>query len=636
MGEQITNTIDGTLYHASHAEAQRVANLDCDPRKRAAIFATVSRLNTLYMVARAGSGHLGGSFSSMDILSWLFLEELGPDDLFFSSKGHDAPGYYSIRIGMGQIPEDALHKLRRMGGLPGHPDVGFPGIITNTGSLGMGVSKAKGMIFAHRQKGEKRKVFVLLGDGELQEGQIWESLVSAANHKMGELTVIVDHNKLQSDTFVKNVSDLGDLDAKFASFGWEVARCDGNDIEKVSEVFKTFATITDKPKVLIADTIKGKGVRTMEHTAMESDAAIYRFHSGAPDANTYQTGAQELIDTANRLLAGVNAAALTLEVVEAPKRPGPGHVTKQIAAYSRKLIENAKGNDKIVALDADLMLDMGLIPFKDEIPARFLECGIAEQDMVSQAGGMARNGLLPVVNSFSCFLTSRPNEQIYNNATEHSHIVYVGGLSGMIPAGPGHSHQAVRDIATMRGIPGMVQIAPSTEAEVEMATDYVLNTHNGPAFLRLESVPWPVPFELPDSYRLEKGKGVALTSGDDAVLFAYGSIFLTQAWHAVQDLKEKGIHVSLVNLPWVTEVDTAWLKEITASAKAVVTLDNHYLDGGMGHTVLTAMAEAGIAKPAKRLGIEGVPAGGGHDEVLAHHGFDPAGISKSIADFLKG
>src|SRR5262249_7416079 len=158
------------------------------------------------MIAKAGSGHIGSSFSSMDILSWLMLNELAPEDVFFSSKGHDAPGYYSVLLGTGKLNYDHIHKLRKLGGLPGHPDIHTPGIHTNTGSLGMGISKAKGMLAAKKQAGDKGRVFVLTGDGEWQEGQGWESLISAANHKTDKLIVIIDHNKLQSDTFVKNVS----------------------------------------------------------------------------------------------------------------------------------------------------------------------------------------------------------------------------------------------------------------------------------------------------------------------------------------------------------------------------------------------------------------------------------------------
>src|ERR1044072_1087155 len=170
---------------------------------KAAAFAALARINTLYMIAGAWSGHIGTSFSSLEIMSWLFLNELrdlgkGPEecDIFFSSKGHDAPALYSVLIGLGLLPADNLHQLRRIGGLPGHPHVETPDSQAKTGSLGLGVATAKGMALANRQAGVSRRIFVLTGDGELQEGQFWESLGSAVHLKLGEIVAIIDHNKI--------------------------------------------------------------------------------------------------------------------------------------------------------------------------------------------------------------------------------------------------------------------------------------------------------------------------------------------------------------------------------------------------------------------------------------------------------
>ena len=195
----------------------------------AAAFATLARINTLGMIAGAWSGHIGTSFSSLEIMSWLFLNEMrdldkGDEacDIFFSSKGHDAPALYSVLIGLGLLPPDSLYQLRRLHGLPGHPHVETPYIQANTGSLGMGISKAKGMALANRLAGTPRRIFVLTGDGELQEGQFWESLGSAVTRGLGEIVAIIDHNKIQSDTWVHEVSHLGDLEAKLRAFGWHV------------------------------------------------------------------------------------------------------------------------------------------------------------------------------------------------------------------------------------------------------------------------------------------------------------------------------------------------------------------------------------------------------------------------------
>jgi transketolase len=305
-------------------ELHRIRTLPADRGLRAALFATVCRLNALYMIARAGSGHLGSSFSSLDILSWLHLEELESSDRFFSSKGHDVPGLYAVLIGLGRLPFERIHDLRRLGGLPGHPDVGTPGIVTNTGPLGMGISKAKGMVRADRLAERPGRVFVLTGDGELQEGQLWESLASAARDRMAELTVIVDHNKVQSDTLVAAVSDLGDLPAKFEAFGWHCLRCDGHDPAALAAAFARARRATDRPSVIVADTIKGRGVSFMEHTAMAPGERFYRFHSGAPDDASYAAAADELVATANALLASAGGPPRGLEALARPPPPPPG------------------------------------------------------------------------------------------------------------------------------------------------------------------------------------------------------------------------------------------------------------------------------------------------------------------------
>src|SRR6266850_7751430 len=188
------------LRYVPVAEFARVIASKADAAARAEAFAALARINTLYMIAGAWSGHIGTSFSSLEIMSWLFLNELrdldkGPDDcdIFFSSKGHDAPALYSVLIGLGLLPAEKVHELRRLHGLPGHPHVETPYVQANTGSLGMGISKAKGMAIADRVAGRSRRIFVLTGDGELQEGQFWESLGSAARMQLGEIVVIVDH-----------------------------------------------------------------------------------------------------------------------------------------------------------------------------------------------------------------------------------------------------------------------------------------------------------------------------------------------------------------------------------------------------------------------------------------------------------
>lgn len=641
MGDQAGVAVSGTLNFVPYGEFERIRSLPIGALEKTAVFASFCRINTLYMIACAGSGHIGSSFSSIDIMSWLQLNELrtsapddsnAPNDVFFSSKGHDAPGLYNTWIGLGKLDFDLIHQLRRLNGLPGHPDVATPNVVANTGSLGMGVSKAKGMIFANRLQKRSGNVFVLTGDGELQEGQFWESLVSAANHKLHELTVIIDHNKLQSDTLVSKVSDLGDLEAKLDAFGWHVGRCDGNDLEDFSRTLADTKNVKDKPKVIIADTIKGKGVSFMEHTSIDSDVELYKFHSGAPTDDAYIKAARELIEAANAKLTAIHASALELEAVTRPAAVQPKKPQRLVPAYSSALIEHARNNPKIVALDADLILDTGLIPFQKEFPDRFVECGIAEQDMVSQAGGMALQGLLPIVHSFACFLSSRPNEQIYTNATERQKIIYVGSLAGVIPGGPGHSHQAVRDISSLAAIPGLTLMEPSCEVEVSMLLDWAISHNKDSSYIRLCSLPTELPFELPTDYIPRLGRGVKLTEGKDAAIIAYGPTMLSSAVHAARKLKsEYKINVQVINLPWLNEVDFEWLEDALQGCSIIFSVDNHYLIGGSGDRIANSMATRFTDnKRLVRIALEEIPVCGTNSEILDAHELSSESLVKRM------
>jgi transketolase len=606
---------------------------------RTRAFAALARLNTLYMIAGAWSGHIGTSFSSIEIMSWLFLNELrdldkGPAacDVFFSSKGHDAPALYNVLLGLGLLPSDKLHQLRRLHGLPGHPHVETPYVQANTGSLGMGISKAKGMALANRLAGLERRIFVLTGDGELQEGQIWESLGSAAARGLHEIVAIVDHNKIQSDTWVQNVSPLGDLEAKFSAFGWHVSRCDGHDVAALERTFRALDAVRDRPKVIIADTVKGKGVSFMEGPAMKA-GELYGFHSGAPGEQHYSAALEELLASAHVRFAEVGLGPVRTETRTRNPRREPRQTENLIAAYERALIAQAERHPRLAVLDADLIKDCGLVSFAARFPERYIECGIAEQDMVSMAAGMARRGALPIVHSFACFLAARPNEQIYNQCSEGSKVMYVGSLAGLLPGGPGHSHQSVRDIGALGSIPNLLLAEPCCEVEVDALVDALVNSVAESAYLRLVSVKWPLPFSYPADRSVRVGEGWIARDGGDVIVFGSGPWLLANAFTAAEEIeRETGASVRLVNLPWLNRVDPAWLRETIGRIRSIVTLDNHYVHGGQGEMLAAAIAELGLQPGARvtRIGVTELPECGANDEVLAYHGLDVAALGKAL------
>jgi transketolase len=626
------------LVYVPPEQFRRVIDANGSAAARAEAFAALARINALYMIAGAWSGHIGTSFSALEIMSWLFLNEIrdldkGPDacDVFFSSKGHDAPALYAVLIGLGLLPGEKMHELRRLHGLPGHPHVETPYVQANTGSLGMGVSKAKGTAIANRLAGRPRRIFVLTGDGELQEGQFWESLGSAAHLGLGEIVAIVDHNKIQSDTWVEKVGALGDLEAKLRAFGWHVSRVDGHDAAALERTFRSLDAVTEQPKVIIADTIKGRGVSFMEGPAALKASGLYLFHSGAPPERQYLDGVRELLAAARERMAALGLDGPSTQARTRNPRREPRQTDNLVAAYSRALVREGDRNPGLIVLDADLIKDCGLLEFAEKYPERFVECGIAEQDMVSMACGMARRGALPVVHSFASFLSARPNEQIYNQCSESTKVIYVGSLAGLLPGGPGHSHQCVRDISSLGAIPNLVMAEPSSEAEVDALFEHLVNASPKSAYLRLVSVKWPMPFDY-RSAAIETGKGWIVRDGVDAVVFGYGPWLLANAWHAAVELAGIGVSIRLVDLPWLNRVDPAWLEDVIGDARTIVTLDNHYVHGGQGQMLAVAIAALGL-EPAVRVtqvGVSELPQCGTNDEVLAYHGLDAASLAKRL------
>jgi transketolase len=330
----------------------------------------------------------------------------------------------------------------------------------------------------------------------------------------------------------------------------------------------------------------------------------------------------------------MNVEPLALASAAKPVRVAPRRPETLVLAYGDELLQMARGRPEIVVMDADLLSDCGIEAFKAELPARFIECGIAEQHMVSAAGGMALRGMLPIVHSFACFLTTRANEQLYNNATERTKIIYVGTLAGVIPGGPGHSHQSVRDISAIGAVPGLTAIEPCSEREARLAIRWAVEENDASTYLRFVNVPLDLPYSLPAAYRLEPGRGVELRPGGAVALLGYGPVLLTQACLAADDLAAEGIAASVINLPWLNRIDDDWVRGTLERFATIVTLDNQYVSLGQGAMVAAALARTRIGVRVLSLGLTDVPACGGNAEVLAHHGLDGASIARAVLAFV--
>jgi len=627
-------------------EFARIVRLQADKHSKLALIADMCRANTLASVKIAGSGHLGSSLSSLDIVTYLYYSEMDvagiragdPNrDIYFSSKGHDVPGQYAVLFSLGLLPKEKFLRLRRINGTFGHPDVSTPGIEANSGSLGMGVSKAKGMAWAKQWRGLQGRVFVMTGDGELQEGQIWEAFQTAVHQRINNLYVIIDHNKVQSDKLVQEIVDPGDLELKLRTFGWYVVRCDGHDLRMLEDVFRKLNDVTDKPKILIADTIKGRGVSFMEHPrALSTNQGFYPWHAGAPNDGDFSSAFAEISARINLCAEKIGAAPILSEEVGPDDTKGKATVTREYVsrAYGEALSNIAATREDIVVLSADLSADCQIRDFETRYPLRFIENGISEQDMVSMAGSLARQGLLPVVNSFASFLVSRANEQIYNNATEGSKVIYACHYAGLIPAGPGKSHQSLRDISLLGALPNMVILQPCNSAEAYQAVKFAVEEARENVALRLAIGPSPRKILLPNEYQLTLGQGIALTKGDDAVLFAYGPVMLHEALLASELLNARGFGLQVINMPWLNRVNPDWLCETISPFQRIFVLDDHAPVGGLGDFLLDSLVRQDHlgGRHYVKFGIEGYPACGRPFEVLDYHGISGTRLAARILD----
>jgi transketolase len=640
------------LHLIPRAEFERVAAASGDREAVLALLADMCRANALVAVKRAGSGHLGSSFSAMDIVVHLLYEELNtarvgwddPDrDVYFSSKGHDVPGLYAALHSLGVIPTERLLRLRRLGGLDGHPDVGVPGIEANSGSLGMGISKARGILWAKRLLGRGGRVFVMVGDGELQEGQNWEALQAARHQRADGLTVIVDRNELQSDKPTEEILALGDLEAKLSAFGWHVVSCDGHDHGELHDAFVAGRGADNRPHAIVARTIKGKGVSFMEHpVALAEGGGTYRWHAGAPADEDFARAHEELLHRIEERVRALRLPSLELERVEplddepgvsleAEPESGAGvraRVTDEYVAeaFGDELLELAERRADLVVLDADLASDCRVRGFELAHPERFVECGIAEQDMVSAAAGLARHALLPVVNSFAAFLASRANEQIYNASSEGSKIVYALHYAGLIPAGPGKSHQSLRDISLLAAVPNMTIVQPSNADETKLLLRWAVEEAAANVAVRLAIGPSPRRLELPPGYRVEPGRGAALRDGGDALLLAYGPVMLHEALVAAEALDARGFGLLVVAMPWLNRFDGEWLADLVGPFSEVFVLEDHAPVGGLGDALRRELH----GTPIIVFGVEGWPACGTPPEALRFHRLDGASVANRV------
>jgi transketolase len=482
------------------------------------------------------------------------------------------------------------------------------------------------MVYANRINGVRKKIIVMLGDGELQEGQIWEALPGAARDMLDDLVVIVDANGIQSDSWVSETLDLGDIGARIKSFGWNFLECKGNSVESILTALKC-AGLSKKPTWIQAQTTKGYGVSFMEE--FPTDGSYYQFHSGAPNSIDYKDAIDELRNKLELNYKYKNENETRDYSFSNRKSYYEPQLSKNsvVFQYASMLKEIVDSNKNIIVLDSDLSKDTGTFLVKKAKPNNYIQCGIAEQDMVSIAGGLALNNFVPIVHSFGTFLTMRGYEQIFNNSTECKTIIYVGFLAGILPSMPGVSHQAVTDFPIMSAIPNMMLYEPSSLEEVKMSFSRAIK-YKGPSYIRMQSVG---DFSHANDLTLKKNECLTIWKEfkTENAIICSGATMLDQVIQAAKLLEMSGHFCNIITIFDYNFSQNIDCMKYLEQYNKILVIENYLPGNFLFSKIKSHMDSNGKKLSIGRLGISEFPKSGQNIEVLKYYKLD----AKSIAEF---
>jgi transketolase len=595
------------------------------------------REHSLRATSEAGSGHPSSCLSAADVVAALFFDVMrydpknpgNPDcDRFVLSKGHAAPLLYAAWAEAGAFPLQRLLTLRRFDSeLEGHPTPRFSGTVAATGSLGQGLSVGVGVAWNARQVDRTdQRAYVLLGDGEMAEGSVWEAVEIAAYYRLENLTAIVDVNGLGQSQRTMHGFDVDTYAARFRSFGWHALTLEGNDMAAVVRAFDTARGLRGKPVALVAKTEKGSGVS---------------FLANKDDWHGKPVKKGEQLDAAlAEVRVGVTADTLPPPATYNGRRPAAKpRISKMAApryergtevatreAYGNALAKLGKVNPKLVVLDADTKNSTYAERFLDAHPGRYLEGFIAEQNMIGAAVGLSASGKVPFVSTFACFLT-RGFDHIRMAAISRANLKMAGSHCGVSIGPDGPSQMGLEDIAMMRAVPDVDVLYPADAVATERLVE-TMSRKTGMQYIRLTRPKAPVLYDGKEEFPIGGSKIVRATKNDVATVIAAG-ITVSEALKAHEILAGEGIAIRILDAYSVKPIDRAG---ILAAAKAtggrIVVVEDHYFDGGLGDAVLNAVTGHDVA--VTKLAVQGIPRSGQPEELMRAFGIDAEAIVGAI------
>ncbi len=602
------------------------------------------RKHSLTSTTEAGSGHPSSCCSCAELISTLFFRFLRYEldnpgnplnDRFVLSKGHAAPILWAAWAEAGAFPVEKLQTLRKIDSdLEGHPTPRNAWTQVATGSLGQGLSVGVGMALGARINQTGNRIFVLLGDGEAAEGSVWEAAALAAHSDLDNLVAIVDVNRLGQSQATMFGHDLENYEQRFASFGWHTQVIDGHSVEECIASLESAIAVQGRPSVIIARTLKGKGVSFMEDQEGWHGVPV-------PAGEKLERALQDIgedseLEEPFRLTPphgngdGSFPAVAQEATIEAPQYSKEDQVaTRQ--AYGAALAKLGAANPAVVALDGDTKNSTYSNQFLAEYPDRFVECFIAEQNMVGAAVGLGTMGKIPFASTFACFL-SRAYDQIRMAAISQANLKLCGSHAGISIGKDGPSQMGLEDLAMMRAIAGSTVLYPSDAVCGERLVALAAQTP-GIVYIRSSRPKTPILYSNDEEFRVGGSKVLKSSEGDRATLVAAG-ITLHEALKASQELESQGIPVRVIDLYSIKPVDEETLRKAARETQLLITVEDHYSEGGLGDAVLGALA----SQPCRlhKIAVEGLPRSGPPEQLMDAFGLSAKSIVKTVKELVGG
>lgn len=598
--------------------------------------ATHIRRLIIQMTTKAESGHLTSSLSCVEILTVLFDKILRYDhdspqnifnDRFILSKGHAAPALYATFAACSWISEDELMLLRsKTSRLEGHPTRELPFIDVATGSLGQGLAAGMGMALGTKDLDSKPMIYVLMGDGELSEGSVWEALGVAISLGISNICAIVDFNGMGQSGPSLYSGNLEMLTKRLDSFGWKTHTVDGHDPDALSVVLG-LVTESPGPHAVICTTIKGKGVSLVENKEGWHGRVL-----------TELQAQQALDELGNPSFPRLNVKKpLRSGLIEKEKIPTEQLPPSFLAAMATRqsfgmaLADLVIQHEDIIALDGDVKNSTKLDLILQRTPRQLIEVGIAEATMVGLAMGLDVVGKRPVISTFGAFLT-RCFDQLRMAAISKSNFIVNGSHVGVSMGKDGASQMGLEDIAIMRTLPGCTILYPSDAYSGYQLARAAFN-EPGIVYVRTTREPTPIIYNQTMQFPIG-GSHLHGPSDQDKVTVVAAGITLFEALKAQTALREQGILVRVIDLYCVRPLDNETLIDsVKRTSGRLVIAEDHHSEGGIGETVLSALG--GLSLNIKHLAVRGIPHSAASYENLAIHGLDSAGIEQAVKELIK-